>query len=389
MSEDVPYKKIESNIRQKELKILIPLLISSVIVSIVLISTDPDLYGTCTNCIGAVYDCPGNNTTCYFYNNETQTIRYSIESIKINGEKASKDNYQQYEEPGEKSLIIQISSSLNTLDNFFLNNEYLKKVDFSHFEDSIVQSMSGTFKGCKRLESVNWGDNFKTSKVKNMDYLFDGCSNITTINLNIDTKKVIFFNNMFSNCKNVTKIEFKNLDFSYAYNMNSMFLNCEKITSIDLSSFNTTKVNYMNNMFSNCKSLKEINLKNLNTSAVSSMEEMFSGCDSLYSLDLSNFDPYYLINTKNMFANCTKLSEINLKNIVGRYLYDMSGMFSGCSSLVNIDLSSLDTKSCPNTDDTFDGLPAEGIFKCNSSRISENILSNLTSKNWTIRELRE
>ena len=46
----------------------------------------------------------------------------------------------------------------------------------------------------------------------------------------------------------------------------------------------------LENMFSNCYNITEINFSDFNTSQVINMVSMFEGCSSLISLDLSNFD---------------------------------------------------------------------------------------------------
>lgn len=100
-----------------------------------------------------------------------------------------------------------------------------------------------------------------------------------------DPNKVVNFNEnsgeMFENKRNLTNIDFNNVDTSNVTNMNCMFNQCYKLTSLNLSNFDTSKVTDMHGMFSNCQSLTNLDLKNFNTSNVTDMEYMFMYCYKL------------------------------------------------------------------------------------------------------------
>lgn len=61
---------------------------------------------------------------------------------------------------------------------------------------------------------------------------------------------------MFSGCKSLTKINFKNIDTSKVADMSEMFANCTGLKELDLSSFNTSNVEDVRKMFYGCTSLK-------------------------------------------------------------------------------------------------------------------------------------
>lgn len=61
---------------------------------------------------------------------------------------------------------------------------------------------------------------------------------------------------MFSGCKSLTKINFKNIDTSKVADMSEMFANCSALKELDLSSFNTSNVEDVRKMFYGCTNLK-------------------------------------------------------------------------------------------------------------------------------------
>lgn len=72
--------------------------------------------------------------------------------------------------------------------------------------------------------------------------------------------QVIYFNAvssaMFRDCKELTQIQFKNVDTSGVVDMSEMFYALENIKELDLSSFNTQNVEDMTRMFYGCSQLK-------------------------------------------------------------------------------------------------------------------------------------
>lgn len=78
-----------------------------------------------------------------------------------------------------------------------------------------------------------------------------------------------------------------------------------------ISSQKADQIIYMNTvsskMFSECKSLTKINFKNIDTSKVADMSEMFANCTGLKELDLSSFNTSNVEDVRKMFYGCTNL----------------------------------------------------------------------------------
>ena len=163
-----------------------------------------------------------------------------------------------------------------------------------------------------------------------------------------DVIKPVSTVNWFYECKNLTDVDFTNLDTSAVTNMNRMFYKCSALTSLDLSSFNTSVVTDMSSMFNSCSSLTSLDLSSFNTSVVTNMESMFSSCSSLTSLDLSSFNTSAVTDMRWMFNRCSSLTSLDLSPFNTSAVTGMYSMFSYCSSLTNLDVSSFDTKSVTN-----------------------------------------
>ena len=116
----------------------------------------------------------------------------------------------------------------------------------------------------------------------------------------------------FYSCRNLTNVNFTNLDTSAVTDMDHMFDGCRSLTSLDVSSFNTSAVTSMYAMFSGCSSLTSLDLSSFNTSAVTDMRYMFKDCNSLTRLDVSLFDTSAGTHMGQMFYNCNALETLTL-----------------------------------------------------------------------------
>lgn len=102
----------------------------------------------------------------------------------------------------------------------------LNTITFSNFNTSKVVDMSGMFKGCRKISSLDLRG-FNTSNVTDMSYMFD-----------------------FSSFKS---LDLRGFDTSNVTNMSSMFSNCTDLNNIyGLGEFDTSKVTDMSMMFVNC-----------------------------------------------------------------------------------------------------------------------------------------
>ena len=206
------------------------------------------------------------------------------------------------------------TSKVTDLSFMFYDCTALKSVDLSSFDTSIVKDMNNMFNNCNILETLDLSS-FDTSKVENMSNMFGSCKALKTLdlsNFNTISVKDNGMQSMFGYCTGLESIKFgENFKTDNIKSMRSMFINCESIKFLDLSSFNTSSVTNMRYMFSNCYKLESIKFgNNFNTSNVTDMEQMFYNCNNLATLDLRNFNTSGVTNMKAMFMYTSKLKPI-------------------------------------------------------------------------------
>ena len=274
------------------------------------------------------------------------------------------------------------------------------------------------FAGFNSLVSINYNNNFNTSKVTNMSYMFlpatpgDWSSEVVLTTSNNDVKPALLnkiynsdvelmadvglryysslenldlssFNTsnvttmerMFSCCSSLTSLDVSNFNTSNVTNMDWMFSDCSSLTSLNLSSFNTSEVTNMRRMFDNCLSLTSLDLSSFNTSNVTDMSLMFNSCKSLTTLDLSSFNTSSVTDMSLMFNNCKSLTTLDLSSFNTSSVTNMSGMFSECSSLTNLDLSNFNTSNVTDMSSMFDA-------SLNLTTTINIMSANVTAYDW-------
>ena len=160
-----------------------------------------------------------------------------------------------------------------------------------------------------------------------------------------DTSRLTTLEDMFRDCKNLTRIrDINKWDVSNCESLTAMFTGCESLTSLDLSGWDTSNVTTINSMFANCYGLTSINLSGWDTSNVTNMKGMFVSCESLKTINLSHFITSNVINIAEMFVYCKSLTSVNLSGfdlskITNRNNAD--NLFYRCENLKYINFSNL------------------------------------------------
>ncbi len=114
-------------------------------------------------------------------------------------------------ETGYLTVEIIFKKRFNNLDNFFLDNKELIKVDMTNFEMKEISSMKSTFSGCSNLEEVNL-EGSNAENLKNLDNTFENCTNLKNINLSLNnTSKLQETRNTFAGCDNLATINLKTI----------------------------------------------------------------------------------------------------------------------------------------------------------------------------------
>ena len=246
------------------------------------------------------------------------------------------------------------TSKVTNMSGMFIGLNNLN-LDVSNFDTSNVTNMSAMFPGI--ANSTLDLSNFNTSKVTNMGSMFYAMPNLTTIitsaganKINFDTSKVTDMVQMFALTK-LTSLEFGNkFVTTNVKNMGQMFGGMTNLTVIkhtgganNVLNFDTSKVIWMNGMFGG-SGLSTIEFgPDFITGSVTNMEDMFSGMTNLTVIkhtgganNIINFDTSAVETMGYMFVD-TRLSTIEFGlNFVTSNVTEMNYMFSEMTNLTVI-----------------------------------------------------
>ena len=281
--------------------------------------------------------------------------------------------------------LVQNQTETTKYDAYIVSEQkiYAPKDCFALFDLSNYESNDYV----SSLESINFNNNFDTSKVRNMSSMFEQLVNLKSIDVsNFDTSKVVNMLGLFYMCKSLTELDVSNFDTSKVTDMSWMFMDLNKIINLDLSSFDTSNVSNMYSMFTRCYKLKKINVSSFDTSKVTDMQSMFSNCSSLESLDLSNFNTSNVTSMHVMFQNVSSLKSLDLSNFDTSNVTSMKCMFQRAAALETLDLSSFDTSNVTDMEAMFGGTAASGDMHLKEIKISDKFVTDkVTSMLQTFR----
>ena len=127
----------------------------------------------------------------------------------------------------------------------------------------------------------------KKIPMSNFSLMFADCKTLETIDISgFDTSAVIHFGQLFQSCTALTTIVgLDTLNTTSAQRFIKMFYNCSALTEIDISSFDASKVVYAEDMFGLCKNLTTIYAKAgtdwSSIDTITSSAGMFTNCTNL------------------------------------------------------------------------------------------------------------
>ena len=215
------------------------------------------------------------------------------------------------------------------------------------------------------------------------DIIQTGVKNEYYINNSNDIIKLVWhsrrisISEYFTDCSNITEIDFSNFDASTLSQMISVFNGCKSLQRINFSNFDTSQIENMNSLFKDCLSLTSLDLSNFNISKVISMNSMFEGCSSLIYLNLSSFNTSFLNSVHNMFYNCLSLSSLIFPYFdVIKIREDYINALIECPNLTLINLKEAKTDNEEKIIKLLGYVPKD-IIVCSNTLNLENIFSHI------------
>ena len=256
-------------------------------------------------------------------------------------------------------------------------------------EISGITKTRAMFKGCRNLTRITF-KNCDFSKVTDMAFMFSDCESLTQLNVrNFNTSRVTRMSGMFRECRNLKQLDVSRFNTANVTTMEEMFYCCESLTQLNVSNFNTANVVYMNGMFERCESLTQLNVRNFNTSNVEDMGKMFCTMSKLKSLDLNSFNTSNVQNMYFMFYGNESLTSLNIKNFDTSKVVDMNSMFGELKKMTSLDVSEFNTSKVKSMEGMFSrcyALKAVDVSHFNTSEVVKmgymfNSCSSLESLN--------
>lgn len=188
---------------------------------------------------------------------------------------------------------VEMGGNLYTVtfiqENAFLNNKSIRNLTLP---ETVTIAGYDAFKGCTRLESVNFSNGMETIP----DHMFQGCKSLKSITGTNNVKTI--YNGAFESC-NLTSVEFINLESIGLSN----FFNNPNLKEVKLGG----TLNLLpGSSFELCPKLESIILP---ASCTNIGEYAFKNCEKLSDFDFSNIN--YV--SRNSFENCN-ISKVDLKN---------------------------------------------------------------------------
>lgn len=198
---------------------------------------------------------------------------------------------------------------VTNMNSMFSDCSALEEINFgNNFDTSAVTDMSGMFSGTRNLEEIDLSA-FDTSSVTDMSNMFYESGLIELDLSKFDTSALTNASNMFAECISLESLEFgEKFKTDNVTDMSGMFLNVASVVELDLSGFETGKVTTMASMFEGAESLESLDLTGFTTETVTKMASMFNSCASLAKIYVGGWETTALTDHgEDMFYDCTNL----------------------------------------------------------------------------------
>ena len=125
--------------------------------------------------------------------------------------------------------------------SLFMNLTNATSIDLTYLDTTEVTKIYSMFFGCSKLQTITFGEKFRTSNVTDMEEMFASCSSITQLDLsNFDTSNVTSMWGMFMNCSSLT-----DLDLNHFIIKDTTDLEC-MVENTNISDLNSILPNYNN-----------------------------------------------------------------------------------------------------------------------------------------------
>lgn len=218
------------------------------------------------------------------------------------------------------SFINCYSKNLGQAQGIFDSCTALEVVSVNECNFPALRSLKECFSMCTALKYIEVKDSNFTS-VDDICGCFYGCQNFDMDLRDLYFGKLINMCATFKNCISLTQANLSKWYIEILYG-EECFMNCENLTNVEFDILAKIPIGCMTRMFCNCENLKSINLSMtyLATDNVS-LEECFKGCELLRELNIDRWDPSKKPIMTNFFEGCPNLKYIKCSYEMFEYMF--------------------------------------------------------------------
>lgn len=285
---------------------------------------------------------------------------------------------------------VPVQSGARPTQMFSYNTE-IETIDFEAFRTGKASDISGMFRECTALRTIEGLEYWDTSNVTTTSYLFRDCPSLEAIDGigNWDTSKMTGFYAMFDGCSLVETLDVadwtirNDVDVTLA----SIFANCKSLKTIDLSKWDFSGVTNMSYMFYQCESLEEIiGEENWDTSKSTRIDCIFAGAKALKSADVANWDTSNVTSFSAAFQSTQALKNIDLTLWNTSKATQMNGMFQS-TKLESV--GNINTKTVTNAKgDTYVSWDVSNVGNMTAIFGHNHGIKELDLSNWNVGKVR-
>lgn len=163
-------------------------------------------------------------------------------------------------------------------------NQYVKELDLSRWDTTLMTDVSAMFYNWKALRSVNF-DGWTMKNVRDANAMFENCEYLRYIDTSSWQMTSLYDAHfMFSFCRSLKTLDASSWDLSELERGHYMFRGCYSLQELDTSKWDLSNIKWTGSMFQNCSSLKKLDFRNSTFRKVEGANDMFYGVDSLQEL---------------------------------------------------------------------------------------------------------
>ncbi len=284
-------------------------------------------------------------------------------------------------------------------DGMLSGTDRLHAFSFQGFDVSRIKTANRLFAESRKLNKVEFGDEFEAPKLCEMKEAFSAAHGLNgTLDLSgiLELGSTLDLNTCFKGMDHVTEIKFSDaFKKATVTELKQTFCDCTALTKIDLSGwkFNGGGIGSCYETFRKCTSMTQVDLGGdfyLNGCVsmkrmfyyddkliringrlctgpeLTNMRECFDTNKSLITVDLSGVDPTNVVSFRSMFKKALSLQELDLKSWNNKpcKVENIQQMFQEASLVKELDLSGWNLSNLKSMQSAF--------YKCSSAQIIVN-----------------